>query len=42
LERTAVHHVLIASVYRAREPLQDVYLRARQQLKISLHARNVE
>lgn len=42
LERTAVHHVLIASVYRAREPLQDVYTRAREQLKISLHARNIE
>ena len=42
LERTAVHHVLIASVYRAREPLQDVYGRARERLKISLHARNIE
>lgn len=42
LERTAVHHVLIASVYRAREPLQDVYERARERLKISLHARNIE
>jgi hypothetical protein len=42
LERIAVHHVLIASVYRAREPLQDVYQRARERLKISLHARNIE
>jgi hypothetical protein len=42
LERTAVHHVLIASVYRAREPLQDVYLRARVSLKISLNRRGIE
>lgn len=42
LERTAVHHVLIASEYRAREPLQDVYLRARTSLKISLNKRGIE
>jgi len=42
LERIAVHHVLIASVYGAKEPLQDVYLRARDQLKISLRMRNIE
>lgn len=41
-ERVAVHHVKLNSVWRLREPIQDVYLRARETLKVSLARRNVE
>lgn len=40
-ERVAVHSVKLACVWRLREPIQDVYLRARETLKVALPRRNI-
>ena len=40
-EAAAVYHVKLASVYRLREPIELVYDRARELLKIGLRARHV-
>lgn len=41
-ERIAVHAVVIGpNVWRRREPIQDVYLRAREMLKVALNARGI-
>ena len=42
LERRAVHHVLIRSQWASSIPLQDVFARAREMLKITLHRRGIE
>ncbi len=41
-ECAAVHSVKLASVWRLREPIDDVYLRAREGLKAGLKRRGVE
>jgi hypothetical protein len=41
-ERTAVYAVVIGPMVRLREPVQDVYDRARGLLKVRLRARGIE